>query len=80
VNAGCPHAEPPAGCGLCLEELRRKNAVLAAALEDIRSATFKPYQPPDPRSHLPTTMKEKLYAWGLIQSIAARALRENEDL
>lgn len=76
----CSHAEAATGCGLCLEELLRKNEVLAQALEDIRTETFKAYQPPHPKSGLPVTMKEKLYAWGLIQSIAARALRENEGL
>lgn len=56
-----------------------KIEMLAAALEAIRQATFKPYQPPDPRSYLPTPMDVKIEAWARIQSIAARALRDVEE-
>lgn len=56
-----------------------KIVMLTAALEDIRQETFKPYQPPDPRSYLPTPMDVKIAAWAKIQSIAARALRDIED-
>jgi hypothetical protein len=56
-----------------------KIEMLSDALEAIREATFKPYQPPDYRANFPTPMDVKIAAWAKIQSIAARALRDVKE-
>lgn len=50
--------------------------LLKAALEEIRRATFQPMMPDG--TQLPSTGNELKRGWALIQSIAARALREVE--